>query len=84
LNLSNNTLSGAIPDGLRGLKELQEVQISGNNLTDAITVWLAGLPAPRVMSAYENKLSGPIPAGLGLSSKFQLLNRRWRKLLALA
>jgi hypothetical protein len=51
LNLSNNTLSGAIPNGLRGLKELQEEQISGNNLTDAITVWLAGLPAPRVLSA---------------------------------
>ncbi|XP_006664896.2 leucine-rich repeat receptor-like tyrosine-protein kinase PXC3 [Oryza brachyantha] len=74
VNLSNNALSGAIPDELRALRDIEELQISGNNLTGGIPRWLAGLPALRVLSAYENALSGPIPPGLGLSSKLQVLN----------
>ncbi|GJN24877.1 hypothetical protein PR202_gb12648 [Eleusine coracana subsp. coracana] len=78
LNLSNNALSGgdeaALPSAFRALTRLEELQISGNNLTGPLPSWLASLPNLRVLSAYENALSGPIPPGLGRAAPLQALN----------
>ncbi|GJN09918.1 hypothetical protein PR202_ga27972 [Eleusine coracana subsp. coracana] len=78
LNLSNNALSGgdeaALPAAFRALTRVEELQISGNNLTGPLPSWLASLPNLRVLSAYENALSGPIPPGLGRAAPLQALN----------
>nr|CAD1818439.1 unnamed protein product [Ananas comosus var. bracteatus] len=63
-----------MPDELAKLERLQELHISGNNLTGSVPDWVGNLTHLRVFSAYENSLSGVIPKNLGSISQLEVLN----------
>ena len=62
LNLSQNNLSGAIPDCLFELKGLEHLMMSENNLTGTLSPRFAELTSLKTLSLYQNNLEGNIPA----------------------
>ena len=75
LNLSDNDLTGAIPEELGSLANLTWLWLGYNALTGPIPVELGGLANLTKLWLSGNDLTGPIPAQLG-----SLANLTWLKL----
>nr|CAB3494716.1 unnamed protein product [Digitaria exilis] len=66
LNLSGNSLAGAIPATLSVLASLVSLDLSNNVLTGGVPGdALAALPALRVLALRNNSLGGAVPASVG-------------------
>ncbi|MFQ6645478.1 hypothetical protein Gotur_020236 [Gossypium turneri] len=61
LNLSHNSLTGAIPSTFSKLKQIESLDLSYNNLTGRIPSELTEMTALAVFSVAHNNLSGPLP-----------------------
>uniref|UniRef100_A0ACD5ZBV6 Uncharacterized protein n=1 Tax=Avena sativa TaxID=4498 RepID=A0ACD5ZBV6_AVESA len=64
LNLSDNNLSGAIPEETGQMKTLQVLDLSRNNLSGGITPELTGLAKLENLDLQQNRLTGSIPPAL--------------------
>ncbi|KAH7669443.1 Leucine-rich repeat protein [Dioscorea alata] len=64
IDLSNNELSGNIPEELSSLYGLQSLNLSGNTLEGEIPVKLGRMQQLELLDLSRNKLSGSIPATL--------------------
>eukprot|EP00756_Hemistasia_phaeocysticola_P003740 Hpha_TRINITY_DN12427_c0_g1::TRINITY_DN12427_c0_g1_i1::g.42909::m.42909 len=64
LNLANNKFEGTFPD-LGYVPELAELDLSGNRLSGTLPAdWFVKAPRLRWFKVHQNRLSGPVPAGL--------------------
>ena len=72
LQLHDSQLTGAIPNEMGSLANLQSMSLSSNQLTGPIPAWLGDLTDLYGLSLWGNRLSGPIPTSLG-----DLANLRW-------
>ena len=71
LYLTNNRLSGAIPDLSR--TRLEYLNLRRNNLTGPIPSWLGGVASLQRLNLRGNRLTGGIPAELGGLPRLQEL-----------
>jgi Leucine-rich repeat (LRR) protein len=62
--LSNNALSGPIPEGIGKLKKLTDFRLNRNQLSGPIPADLADAPSLQVLRLDHNRLRGAVPAGL--------------------
>lgn len=74
IDLSQNLLSGILPDSVANCHGLKKLDLSKNNLTGHIPVSLATLPAITELDISHNSFTGPIPSQFGNSSSLKLLN----------
>ncbi|CAK9253836.1 unnamed protein product [Sphagnum jensenii] len=76
LDLSNNNLTGALPDSssLASLHNLSFFDVSNNDLRGPIPSQLFSLPALQSLDLSHNSFNGSIPTALNLSSSSQLQN----------
>uniref|UniRef100_A0A0E0MFS6 Leucine-rich repeat-containing N-terminal plant-type domain-containing protein n=1 Tax=Oryza punctata TaxID=4537 RepID=A0A0E0MFS6_ORYPU len=65
VDLLNVRISGPLIPQLGGLKNLQYLRLSGNNLTGTIPPSLGNLKSLEILELRNNALSGIIPASLG-------------------
>ncbi|KAJ4760739.1 receptor like protein 56 [Rhynchospora pubera] len=73
LNLSNNYLTGSIPDSLSKLRQLESLDLSYNALTGKIPRGLTNLSSLEAFSVAYNNLSGPT---LGVQPQFDTFDNR--------
>jgi Leucine-rich repeat (LRR) protein len=64
LLLTNNALSGPIPDAFGPLTQLTDLRLNRNQLSGPIPPSLASAPALQVLRLDHNRLKGTVPAGL--------------------
>ena len=57
-----NALTGAIPDFLGALRDLQILHLDGNFLTGSISEAIPALPSLKELHLHRNRLSGSVPA----------------------
>lgn len=62
LDLHDNGLSGALPDGMAALVKLRHLDLSENRLTGPLPRWLAGFSSLKKLDLHSNALTGPLPA----------------------
>ena len=77
LNLSSNSLKGALPAALGDLTNLESLRLSDNSLTGPIPAELGDLTNLRALnlgSEGRGKLTGPIPAALGNLTNLESLD----------
>ncbi|KAL6603208.1 hypothetical protein ACP70R_043569 [Stipagrostis hirtigluma subsp. patula] len=77
LNLCNNNLTGAIPQEIGQLKELDGLNLSSNSLSGEIPPQISNLTSLQVLDLSNNQLTGEIPAalsGLHFLSGFNVSN----------
>lgn len=74
IELSQNLLSGTVPDSVLNCQGLVRLDLSNNNLTGHIPVTLATLPAITALDISHNNFTGAIPIEFGNSSSLKLLN----------
>jgi len=67
INLSNNNLTGTLPNDLNNLTKLAFLFVWSNHLTGAIPA-LTGLTKLQIFNVESNQLTGPIPSLTGLSN----------------
>ncbi|KAK6148084.1 hypothetical protein DH2020_018996 [Rehmannia glutinosa] len=82
--LSNNSLSGRIPEQYAKLNELQQLDLSHNALTETALAGLFALPSIVSLNLASNMLTGSLPMHLSCGSKLHLVdisNNRLRGLL---
>mmetsp|Transcript_39510 Transcript_39510/g.118591 ORF Transcript_39510/g.118591 Transcript_39510/m.118591 type:complete len:903 (-) Transcript_39510:244-2952(-) len=66
VDLSDNSLSGAIPNALGAATQLESLYLWGNRLEDRIPpVAIGGLTSIRNLHLHGNMLDGPLPSQLG-------------------
>ena len=80
LNLSSNSLYGALPAALGDLTNLESLVLSNNELTGPIPAWLGDLSNLRALNLWSNELTGPIPAALGDLTNLESLWLGWNEL----
>jgi len=73
LNLSDNPLSGTIPESLGSLNNLKLLGLVGNQLSGPIPESLGNLNNLQSLYLYKNELSGSIPESLGNLNNLQFL-----------
>ena len=74
LDLSINSLTGAIPSELGDLSELDSLNLWGNSLTGAIPSELGSLSNLEYLNLWGNSLTGAIPSELGDLSELEFLS----------
>ena len=74
LDLSDNQLTGTIPEALGQLDSLQSLNLARNALTGAIPEALGQLNNLQVLDLSDNQLTGTIPEALGQLDSLQSLN----------
>ncbi|OVA19091.1 Protein kinase domain [Macleaya cordata] len=80
VQLRGNSFNGNIPKSLFDLG-LEEVDLSGNRFTGSLPPGSSRIfESIRILDMSENKLTGVIPAEMGLSSHLQYLNLSWNNL----
>ena len=65
LVLSENSLSGNLPEELVALRNLEVLSLNNNDLSGRIPSWLGNLSNLKELRLYWNPLSGEIPSELG-------------------
>ncbi|KAF2321537.1 hypothetical protein GH714_000348 [Hevea brasiliensis] len=65
LNLSHNHLDGPLPIELSKLENVQEIDVSSNNLTGSIFFQISSCIALRMVNFSNNSLQGNLPDSLG-------------------
>ena len=79
LELSDNRLTGAVPDVLGSLTRLELLDLSRNALAGGIPAALGELAGLRRLHLGFNRLTGTIPSELGNLSNLEFLNLRWNE-----
>jgi len=74
LDLSNNSLTGPLPESLAAVHALQELDVSHNRLNGAVPDALGRLETLSRLVLSGNSLSGPIPPALGQCRNLELLD----------
>lgn len=74
LDLSNNQLSGSLPEDLGGLTNLQRLDLSHNLFVGSIPSTFGGLSSLTNLSLAANQLQGSIPSSLGALRHLVSLN----------
>jgi len=59
--LYNNLLTGIIPEGLKGLKNVVDLNIRSNYLSGEFPTWLPTLPKLKRLDVSKNYFAGPFP-----------------------
>jgi len=65
LMLTENLLSGPLPDALGALSHLQTVDLNTNRVSGQIPAFLGSMTSLQQLDLFSNQLSGTIPAELG-------------------
>ncbi|KAH0694056.1 hypothetical protein KY285_021153 [Solanum tuberosum] len=73
LYFHSNQLSGLIPSELGNLKNLNDMELSHNNLTSSIPTTLSNLTELKILYIHSNQLSGLIPRELGNMKNLNVL-----------
>ena len=79
LELSDNRLTGAVPDLLGSLTRLELLDLSRNALAGGIPAALGELAGLRQLNLGFNVLTGAIPPGLGNLSNLESLSLHWNQ-----
>ena len=79
LELSDNRLTGAVPDVLGSLTRLELLDLSRNALAGGIPAALGELAGLRQLNLGFNELTGAIPPGLGNLSNLESLSLHWNQ-----
>ncbi|XP_028789527.1 receptor-like protein EIX1 [Neltuma alba] len=74
IDLSENQLSGKIPEEIGSLQELVSLDLSNNNLSGEIPWELGKLQALDFLDLSTNRLSGKIPSSLSQIDRLAVLN----------
>ena len=74
IDLSNNALSGGVPEGLTNLSFLGTLNLSINHLTRKIPDKIGSMQRLETLDLSRNQLSGPIPAGMASLTFLNHLN----------
>ncbi|RAL49707.1 hypothetical protein DM860_001998 [Cuscuta australis] len=74
LSLFGNDLIGSIPATFRGLKQLQQLDLSVNRILGPFPRSLCELPNLGTIYLFENQLSGPVPDCIGNLSMLIILH----------
>ncbi|KMT18088.1 hypothetical protein BVRB_2g032780 [Beta vulgaris subsp. vulgaris] len=69
LDLSQNELTGIIPEDIGKLQELQVLNLFQNKFHGTLPTSIGLLPSLREFKIFSNRFSGPLPPELGLHSK---------------
>ncbi|KAL8029407.1 hypothetical protein ABFX02_14G223600 [Erythranthe guttata] len=80
LDLSDNQLSGQLPDQFGGFKSLRTLYLDSNNLSGAIPIYIGKLSSLVHLVLADNKLSGNLPESLGQLVNLERLYIRNNKL----
>ncbi|XP_023927591.1 receptor-like protein EIX2 [Quercus suber] len=80
IDLSDNNLSGEIPDNITSLSKLVNMNLSMNHLTGKIPESIGNLKSLESLDLSRNKLSGPIPQSLSSLTFLNHLNLSFNKL----
>ncbi|XP_064952077.1 receptor-like protein EIX2 [Musa acuminata AAA Group] len=80
IDLSNNYLSGSIPEELGNLHGLRSLNLSGNYLIGQIPRSIDGMKQLEVLDLSRNNLSGAIPSGLATLNFLDHLNLSYNNL----
>ncbi|CAL9766773.1 unnamed protein product [Musa acuminata subsp. burmannicoides] len=80
IDLSNNYLSGNIPEELGNLHGLRSLNLSGNYLIGQIPRSIDGMKQLEVLDLSRNNLSGAIPSGLAALNFLDHLNLSYNNL----
>ncbi|KAK9072552.1 hypothetical protein SSX86_008986 [Deinandra increscens subsp. villosa] len=74
LDLSNNVLSGEVPDCLWNFRELKVLNLGHNNLFGRLPASIESLIKLEVLYLYKNEFSGELPPSLKNCTNLQFLN----------
>nr|GEW41150.1 hypothetical protein [Tanacetum cinerariifolium] len=74
LDLSDNKLTGPIPEALGKLRSLQVLDISANKLTGSVPEAFGKLRSLQLLDLHINGLTGPVPEALGKLRHLQSLD----------
>ncbi|KAJ9683255.1 hypothetical protein PVL29_019015 [Vitis rotundifolia] len=80
IDLSNNGLSGDVPEGLTNLSRLGILNLSMNHLTGKIPDNIGSLQWLETLDLSRNQLSGPIPPGMASLTLLNHLNLSYNNL----
>ncbi|XP_047177369.1 receptor-like protein 7 [Vigna umbellata] len=81
LSLSNNTLSGSIPDSLCNASYLQVLDLSNNHISGTIPSCLMAMnESLGVLNLRKNKLTGPVPDTFSAACSLRTLDLHYNKL----
>lgn len=73
LHLTNNAMTGTIPDELYQLTMLEELYMNYNNFTGSLSSRIGQLQNLQFLYLYQNELSGEIPSNIGQLTKLKEL-----------
>jgi hypothetical protein len=73
-------LTGPIPDGFGGLRNLEVLSLSYNQLTGTVPDWIRGLKNLQFLSLSHNQLNGTVPDGIGSLKNLQELYLSYNQL----
>ena len=74
LDLSNNQLSGSIPEQFSSLKNLSILSLMNNQLVGEIPQGIGDLPNLDTLNLWNNSLTGTLPQNLGSNGKLMKLD----------
>ncbi|WKA04221.1 hypothetical protein VitviT2T_022277 [Vitis vinifera] len=80
MDLSNNNLSGEVPEGVTNLSRLGTLNLSINHLTGKIPDKIASLQGLETLDLSRNQLSGVIPPGMASLTSLNHLNLSYNNL----
>lgn len=73
LDLSDNRLSGSLPESIEKMVRLTYLHVSGNQLTGRLPESIGNMSL-RELGLYGNRLSGRLPESIGQMSKLVYMN----------
>uniref|UniRef100_A0A0E0MGC6 non-specific serine/threonine protein kinase n=1 Tax=Oryza punctata TaxID=4537 RepID=A0A0E0MGC6_ORYPU len=80
LHLSDNNITGIIPDKMTPLTSLVVLDISGNHLTGAIPQGMGQLTSLRTLALSDNNLIGHVPYEIGMLANLTVIDLGFNKL----
>ena len=73
LHLTNNNLSGPIPDELYGILALEKLYLNFNSFTGSLSPFIGGLGNLKELYLFHNSLTGSIPSEIGLLRNVEII-----------
>ncbi|CAB4319897.1 unnamed protein product [Prunus armeniaca] len=72
--MSNNSLSGMIPQCLTAIRDISVLNLARNNLTGTINVEVSTDSSLEILEISQNQLGGQVPKSLAICTKLKVLN----------